>query len=176
MISTVFQTENLKRRGKIVKHPFPSTALIPETLWKQIPYESKKNFPKYLASLQKKYNLLIQSQRYLGRSPLRTSFQQKGQSLIRYSYRPKEESYQELRSLALAHGVSMNYIITLMIQWELLEISKRILSYFWRKLDPPSSKILDARRVLNLEKREIIIQLIGWPRRFLLERGSPRWA
>lgn len=176
MNSTVFQNEKLKQKAKIVKNPYPSTALVPERLWRKVPVDCKRNFPRYLKRLQEKYSLLLQSQRYLGKNPLRTSFQAKGQNLVRHSYRPKEENYQELRNVALAHGVSMNYIIVLMIYWELLEVDKRILSHFWKNRKPPTSMILDIRRILNLETQEVQIILIGWPRRFTLERGSPNWS
>ncbi|WP_367899299.1 DUF1564 family protein [Leptospira sp. WS58.C1] len=173
MNSTVFLHEKLKQKIKIVKNPYPSTALIPERLWRKVPIDCRRNFPRYLRRLQEKYSLLIQSQRYMGRNPLRTSFQEKGQNLVRHSYRPKEDNYQELRNMALAHGVSMNYIIVLMIHWEFLQIDERILSHFWRNRKPPTSKIIDIRRVLNLETGEVRIILIGWPRKFILERGSP---
>lgn len=173
MNSTVFLHEKLKQKVKIVKNPYPSTALIPERLWRKVPIDCRRNFPRYLRRLQEKYSLLIQSQRYMGRNPLRTSFQEKGQNLVRHSYRPKEDNYQELRNMALAHGVSMNYIIVLMIHWEFLQIDERILSHFWRNRKPPTSKIIDIRRVLNLETGEVRIILIGWPRKFILERGSP---
>ncbi|EIE01238.1 DUF1564 family protein [Leptospira licerasiae] len=176
MNSTVFQNEKLKQKAKIVKNPYPSTALVPERLWRKVPVDCKRNFPRYLKRLQEKYSLLLQSQRYLGKNPLRTSFQAKGQNLVRHSYRPKEENYQELRNVALAHGVSMNYIIVLMIYWELLEVDKRILSHFWKNRKPATSIILDIRRILNLETQEVEIILIGWPRRFTLERGSPNWS
>ncbi|EMJ99448.1 MULTISPECIES: DUF1564 family protein [unclassified Leptospira] len=173
MNSTVFLHEKLKQKVKIVKNPYPSTALIPERLWRKVPIDCRRNFPRYLRRLQEKYSLLIQSQRYMGRNPLRTSFQEKGQNLVRHSYRPKEDNYQELRNMALAHGVSMNYIIVLMIHWEFLQIDERILSHIWRNRKPPTSKIIDIRRVLNLETGEVRIILIGWPRKFILERGSP---
>lgn len=176
MNSTVFQNEKLKRKAKIVKNPYPSTALIPERLWRKVPADCRRNFPRYLRRLQEKYGLLLQSQRYMGRNPLRTSFQAKGQDLVRHSYRPREENYQELRNVALAHGVSMNYIIVLMIHWESLEVDERILSHFWRNRKPPTSRIIDIRRILNLETKEIQIILVGWPRKFTLERGSPKWS
>ncbi|MEI1279481.1 DUF1564 family protein [Leptospira venezuelensis] len=175
MNSIVFQNEKLKRKARIVQNPYPSTALVPERLWRKVSADSKRNFSRYLRSLQAKYGLLLQSQRYMGRNPLRTSFQAKGQNLIRHSYRPKEENYQELRNVALAHGVSMNYIIVLMISWDLLEVDERILSHFWRNRKAPTSRILEIRRVLNLETREVRIILLGWPHKFILERGSPNW-
>lgn len=175
MNSTVFQNEKLKRKTKIIKNPYPSTALIPERLWRKVPSDCKRNFPRYLRGLQEKYGLLLQSQRYMGRNPLRTSFQAKGQNLVRHSYRPKEENYQELRNVAFAHGVSMNCIIVLMIHWESLAVDERILSHFWRNRKPPTSRIIDIRRVLNLETQEVRIILVGWPRKFTLERGSPNW-
>lgn len=176
MISTVFQNEKLKHKAKIVQNPYPSTALVPERLWRKVPVDCKRNFPRYLKRLQEKYSLLLQSQRYMGRNPLRTSFQAKGQNLVRHSYRPKEENYQELRNVALAHGVSMNYIIVLMIHWDSLEVDERILSHFWRNRKAPTSRIIDIRRVLNLETREVRIILVGWPRKFSLKRGSPDWS
>ncbi|PJZ76436.1 DUF1564 family protein [Leptospira neocaledonica] len=176
MNSTVFQNENLKRKARIVKNPYPSTALIPDRLWRKVPIDCKRNFPLYLRRLQEKYGLLLQSQRYIGRNPLRTSFQAKGQNLVRHSYRPQEEHYQELRNVALAHGVSMNYIIVLMIHWDFLQVDERILSHFWRNRKPPTSRIIDIRRILNLETREVLIILVGWPRQFTLKRGSPNWT
>ncbi|PJZ24770.1 hypothetical protein CH352_12495 [Leptospira hartskeerlii] len=176
MNSTVFQNEKLKRKVKIVKNPYPSTALIPERLWRKVPVDCKRNFPRYLRRLQEKYSLLLQSRKYMGRNPLRTSFQSKGQNLVRHSYRPKEENYQELRNVALAHGVSMNYIIVLMIHWESLAVDERILSHFWRNRKPPTSRIIDIRRVLNLDTREVWIILVGWPRKFTLKKGSPGWS
>ncbi|TGK01927.1 DUF1564 family protein [Leptospira langatensis] len=174
-LSVVFQKDKVEKKDKILKHSYPSTALIPLELWEQIPSVYKNNFQYYLGILRGRYSHLLRAQDYLGKSSLRTTFQEKGLNLIRHSYRPIEAHYQELKSIAIGHGVSINLLIALMIFWDSCKFMKKFLSDFWNGRKPPAIEVLHVSRVLDLEAQEIRLFSFQCPTRFYLPRGSTHW-
>ncbi len=176
MGSIVIQKEKLEKKARISHQAFPSTVLVPTELWKRVPADAKKNFPRYLSRLQIRYGLLLQSRAYLGRNPLRITFQDKGQKLIRHSYRPIEQNYQELKNLSLSHGVSINYLIVLMIIWDDTGLGKKIIERFWKNRKPPLLTQVNFQRILNLKTQQLVLLSYQYPNQFILARGSPEWS
>ncbi|TGK03908.1 DUF1564 family protein [Leptospira semungkisensis] len=174
--SVVFQKDSLEKKDKIPRYLYPSTALIPLDLWRQIPAVYKKNFSYYLGILRGRYHHLLYTHEYLGKSSLRTTFQEKGQSLIRHSYRPIEEHYQELRNIAIGHGVSVNLLIALMIFWDSCKSIRKLLRQFWKGRKPPELEILHVSRVLDIATQEVRVLSLHCPTKFYLSRGSTRWV
>lgn len=177
METTVIRKQTINSQVVIRKHHAPSSVLIPFVLWDKISASNRRELPRYLSILCDRYRLLFQSTGYLGRNPLRITFQEAGQSLVRRSYRPYERSYQELKSLSLTHGVSINYLIALMLYWEDLGIARRIIRQFWKGAKIPNLSELSFQRVLDIKGNYIRLSSLSLPGRFILNsaQGFPKW-
>lgn len=176
MGSIIFRRKITQKKALIRRHPYPSSLLIPSILWESIPENSRKKLPHYIAQLCSHYWLFLQSTQYLGQNPLRITFQEKGQSLKRVSYRPEEECYQELKSLSLLHGVSITFLVSLMVRWENLGLWSRTLRHFWKGRKLPFLCRINVARQIDKQGKRIVLSSRTNPSQFVLNKGSPRWV
>ncbi|EPG72742.1 hypothetical protein LEP1GSC058_1041 [Leptospira fainei serovar Hurstbridge str. BUT 6] len=134
------------------------------------------NFSEYLAHLLFKYKLSLHLHEGLCKNRLRVTFQDRGLNLIRYSYRPFEEDYQELKTLSLAHGVSINFLIVYLIEMDQNSIWQKIISLFWKGKMPPRPGISIFYREIDHSLKQISLTCLLEPTVFYLARGAISWS
>ncbi|PNV76949.1 hypothetical protein BES34_001360 [Leptospira inadai serovar Lyme] len=158
------------------RHNSPSTALIPARIWEKVRLKRNRSFSKYLKYLLSRYKLLLHHNERLCKNRLRITFQDRGLNLIRYSYRPFEEDYQELKTLSLAHGVSINLLIVYLIEMDQNLIWQKVLSLFWKGKMPPRPKASIFCREIDFFNKQISIANTLEPTIFYLARGAISWS
>ncbi|EPG65814.1 hypothetical protein LEP1GSC061_2274 [Leptospira wolffii serovar Khorat str. Khorat-H2] len=79
--------------------------------------------------------------------------------------------------MSLTHGVSINYLIALMLYWEDLGIARRIIRQFWKGAKIPNLSELSFQRVLDIKGNYIRLSSLSLPGRFILNsaQGFPKW-
>ncbi|EQA46505.1 PF07600 family protein [Leptospira broomii serovar Hurstbridge str. 5399] len=134
------------------------------------------SFSEYLEYLLSKYRLSLHLKEDLCKNRLRVTFQDRGLNLIRYSYRPFEEDYQELKTLSLAHGVSINLLIVYLIEMDQNFIWQKVLSLFWKGKMPPQPRVSIFYREVDFFHKQMSIASMFEPTVFYLARGAISWS
>ncbi|HMW07467.1 MAG TPA: DUF1564 family protein [Leptospiraceae bacterium] len=110
---------------------FNSTLLIPEKYQslfiKKI--EKHKGIRSYVAYLLSKYQVLIKNGLIPGYSNVTTKYQEKGQNLRKFAFRPRPEDWAELKLYRVSFGMSISAFFVYLLIADSVDFAETISDY-----------------------------------------------
>ncbi|HMV43000.1 MAG TPA: DUF1564 family protein [Leptospiraceae bacterium] len=131
MLQTFSQSTISFPRSNFQLSDFSSTLLIPEKYLStlQLKLIQHKGLRSYVAYLLSKYQLFIANGLIPGYSNVTTKYQDKGQNLQKFAFRPRPEDWAELKLYRISFGMSISAFFIYLLLADSVDLAKATSDY-----------------------------------------------
>lgn len=128
----IFSNDNISfPRDNYLFSEFSSTLLIPEKYLSifQNKIILRKGIRSYVAYLLRKYQLFIANGLIPGYSSVTTKYQEKGQNLQKFAFRPNPAGWAELKLYRVAFGMSISAFLIYLVIADSVDFAETLSNY-----------------------------------------------